>query len=62
LWLSLTLPVALSQLFILAFFAPRQSLAFGVWVVLGLALGAFGMELQMRGGQFTVDKRQRRHD
>jgi hypothetical protein len=59
----LTLPVALSQLFILAFFAPRQALAFGVvWVVLGLALGAFGMELQMRGGQFTVDERQRRHD
>jgi hypothetical protein len=57
------LPVALSQLFILAFFAPRQALAFGVvWVVLGLALGAFGMELQMRGGQFTVDERQRRHD
>jgi hypothetical protein len=59
----LTLPVVLSQLFMLAFFAPRQSLAFGaVWVVLGLALAAFGMELRLRGGQLTVDKRQRSHD
>lgn len=58
----LTLPVALSQLFMLAFFAPRQSLAFGVvWVVLGLAQGAFGRELYMRRGQFTVDERRRRH-
>jgi hypothetical protein len=45
----LTLPVVLSQLFILAFFAPQESLAFGVvWVVLGLALAAFGWDMHVR--------------
>lgn len=39
----LTLPLALSQLFLVAFFRPGQSAAFGLmWVALGLAMTAIG--------------------
>ena len=45
----LTIPVVLSQLFAVAFFRPRQSVAFGVvWVLLGFALAAFNRTVTSR--------------